>query len=343
MDKIIITGGTGFIGSHIVDVFIENGHTPVCLVRKDSHLDFLDREKVELVYGDIRDYDSLVHAFKGGDAVIHNAAYVRDWGDYRQFYITNVEGTLSVLQACVTNNIRRVIMTGTNSSYGEENCLQQKDESWPDNSHYPYFLDKIFPCKFNYYRDTKAVATQKAVAFAGENGLNLTILEPTWVYGEREFNTGFYEYLKTAKQGIPFMPGSKKNKFQVIYVQDLVRYYYQAYQKKLPGTHRILLCHNEAPYMNEIYSAFCRAAGCRKPGIIPKLFSYPIGFLWELLYTILRSKNPPLLTRGRVNLFYDNLEYNTEKAEKLLGTMPVHSLQESIAKTVHWYKNGEYL
>jgi nucleoside-diphosphate-sugar epimerase len=306
-------------------------------------LSFLDRTKVQLVPGDICDYNSLEMAFKDGDVVIHNAAYVRDWGDYHQFYTINVEGTINVMRACATNNIKHVIMTGTSSSYGEENCWQPKDESWPDNAHYPYFLGTIFPCKFNYYRDTKALAAQKAMAFARENGLNLTVLEPTWVYGEREFNTGFYEYLKTVKAGIPFMPGSKKNKFQAIYVRDLAQYFYRAYQKKISGVERILLCHKEAPYMDDLYRLLCNAAGCRKPGILPKAVCYPIGFLWELLYTVLKIKNPPLLTRGRVNLFYDNLEYNTDKAQRLLGAIPLHTLQESVTKTVNWYQNGGYI
>ena len=75
----------------------------------------------------------------------------------------------------------------------------------------------------NYYRDTKAIGTKEAIKFASENVLNLTILEPTWVYGEKEFNTGFYSYLQTVKTGIPFFLGSKKNMFSVIYAEDLAR------------------------------------------------------------------------------------------------------------------------
>jgi nucleoside-diphosphate-sugar epimerase len=288
MDRIIITGATGFIGSHIADIFIKNRHKPVCLVRKNSNMEFTRKDRVELVYGDLLDYNSLENAFRNGDVVIHTAAFVRDWGDYRRFYATNVEGTLNVLKACKANNIKQVIMTGTNSSYGEENCMQKKDETWPDNAHYPYFMHRIFPCKFNHYRDTKALATQKAMTFAGENHLNLTILEPTWVYGEREFNTGFYEYLTIAKSGFPYMPGSKKNKFQVIYVQDLAQYYYQAYQKRLPGIERILLCHKEASYMNEMYELLCREAGFRKPANLPKSLIYPMGFILELIYTLFK-------------------------------------------------------
>ena len=66
------------------------------------------------------------------------------------------------------------------------------------------------------------------------------------------------------------MPGSIKNRLQVIYVQDLAHYYYQAYLKRVPGIKRILVCHKEAPYMNEIYTLLCQKAGIRKPCNIPK-------------------------------------------------------------------------
>jgi nucleoside-diphosphate-sugar epimerase len=343
MDKIIITGATGFIGSHLVDIFVKNGYKPICLVRKNSNLEFLDTGKVEVAYGDILDVDSLDHCFKKAAAVIHNAACVSDWGDYEKFYRTNVQGSLNVLKACRKHTIKQVIMTGTTSCYGEENCPQKKDESWPYNSHYPYFLDRIFPCRFNYYRDSKALATKKAIEFARKHSINLTILEPSWVYGEREFNTGFYQYLKTAQQGIPFIPGSKKNKFQLIYAPDLAQFYFNAYAKKLKGIHRIIVCSKEAPYMNEIYRLFCREAGLKKPANVPKWLVYPPGFLLELVYTVCKSKKPPLLTRARVNLFYDNLEYSIKKAEQLLGPVAFHSLNEGIAKTVQWYKKKGYV
>ena len=87
----------------------------------------------------------------------------------------------------------------------------------------------------NYYRDSKAIATKKAIEFAKENDLNLTILEPVWVYGEREFHTGFYEYLKDVKNGLPVVPGCKKNKFHVVYAGDVADAFYLVYQKNDQG------------------------------------------------------------------------------------------------------------
>jgi nucleoside-diphosphate-sugar epimerase len=298
---------------------------------------------VKLVPGDITDKTSLLNAFKGCNFVVHVAAYVKDWGCYELFHKTNVDGTLNVLNACLQNNIKNVIITGTVSVYGEENSMTVKNEDYPYNSHYKYFLDRWFPNKFNYYRDTKTTGTCEAMVFARQHGINLTILDPAWVYGEREFDTGFYEYVRSAKQGIKFVPGSKKNKFHVVYAGDLARAYYLAYRKCLLGINRIIIGNKTAELMDKTYTLFCTEAGIKKPGLLPKWIVYPVGFLLELMYTILQKHEPPLLTRSRVNMFYDNIEYSTEKAEKLLGFRSEYSLEDGIRKTIAWYKQNNFI
>lgn len=338
MHKVLITGATGFIGSHVVRLFSEKGVKIGCLVRKNSDLANIKDLPVELKYGDITNLQGLRQSFKGFDFVIHIAAYVHDWGNYDVFYKTNVIGTLNVLQSSYDNNINNIIITGSISVYGEEDSKIIKDENSPYNSHYPYFGDKIFPSKFNFYRDTKTIAKKEAIKFATEHNLNMTIIEPVWVYGEREFNTGFFEYIKTVKTGIPFFPGSKKNKFHVVYARDLARAYWLAFQKKLIGINSFIIGNEKVEQMDKIFSLFCQEAGLKKPKILHKFIVYPIGFFGELFYTILGMKNPPLLTRNRVNLFYDNIEYSTLKAKTLLGFTNLYSLEEGIKKTVAWYK-----
>ena len=338
MNKVMITGATGFIGSHITRAFCENQVKVGCLVRKSSSLANLEGLPVEIKTGDIKNIGDLTRAFTGYDWVIHNAAKVSDWGDYDEFYQTNVTGTVNVLTACVQAGIKNVLITGSNSVYGEENSLLVKDETSPYNSHYRYFGDCLFPCKLNFYRDTKALAKKEALAFAATFDLNLTVLEPVWVYGERELNGGFYEYLKTAKAGIPLVPGAMQNKFHVIYAGDLARAYVLAYTKQLAGRHCILVGNQKAENMARIYGLFCAEAGLKKPGNLPKTLSYPIALLMEIIYTLLKAESPPLLTRGRVNMFYDNLEVSVEKAGRLLGFRNAYSLEEGIRKTVFWYK-----
>ncbi len=342
MNKVIITGGNGFIGSHIAEYFMGKNIKVGCLLREKSKLDNIKDLEVEIVYGDIKDIDSLKKAFKNFDFVIHTAALARDWGDYQDFYDTNVDGVLNVLKACKENDIQHVIITSTNSVYGEENNPIAKDENFPHKSHYKYFLDEIFPCKMNYYRDTKTLGKEKGVEYAKEHNLNVTFIEPVWVYGEREFHSVFYEYIDTANK-IPFLPGSKKNKLHVIYGGDLARAYYKAYEKKLKGVHSIIIGNKRAEYMNEIYDLFCKEANINKPKHLPKWIIYPIGFTLEVVYTLLNLKNPPVLTRGRVNMFYDNIEYSPKKAKELLDFESTYSLEEGIKKTVKWYKENGYI
>lgn len=338
MNKVMITGATGFIGSHITRAFCESQVEVGCLVRKGSSITNLEGLPVEFRTGDIRNTEDLSKAFTGYDWVIHNAAKVSDWGQYDEFYQTNVTGTLNVLNACVQAGIKNILMTGSNSVYGEENSPVIKHEDSPYNSHYRYFGDNLFPCELNYYRDTKALAKKEALAFATTLDLNLTLLEPVWVYGERELNGGFYEYLKTAKTGIPFVPGAKHNKFHIIYAGDLARAYVLAYTKQLAGINCILVGNEQAESMARIYGLFCSEAGLRKPGNLPKVLTYPAALLMELLYTLVNSPTPPLLTRGRVNMFYDNIEFSVEKSRRILGFRNAFSLEEGVKRTVLWYK-----
>jgi nucleoside-diphosphate-sugar epimerase len=343
MNKTLITGAAGFIGSHVTGYFCEKGVNPVCYIKKTSDTEYIKDLPVDILYGDILDLKSLENAMADVETVIHIAAMSKDWGKYSDFYNINVEGTLNVLKAGIARGVKYFILTGTISSYGEEDSKKVKDESFPYNSHYPYFMDRFFPCKMNYYRDTKALSTKMAVEYAKSNNLDLTVIEPVWVYGEHEFNTGFYEYMKTAKSGIPFMPGSKKNKFHVIYVRDLVHAYYQAYKKRPAGINRFIIGDDKREYMDRVYKLFCNEMGIRKPRILPKFLVYPVAFLMELLYTVLGVRHPPLLTRGRLNMLYDNIEYSANKAREELLFVNKYNIEEGIKNTVQWYKQNQLI
>jgi nucleoside-diphosphate-sugar epimerase len=341
--NILITGASGFIGGHVAKYFAEKGERITCLLRSESNTSFIDDLPVNKTLGDILEIESLENAFKEIDFVIHVAAKVGDWGTYEDFYKTNVQGTLNVLEAALHNKIHNVIITGSVSSYGEEDCLKPKDESSPYRSHYPYFLDKMFPSAMNFYRDTKAQMTSESIVFAQNNNLNLTVIEPVWVFGENEFRSGFYEYLKSVKSGLPVVPGSKKNLFHVVYAGDLAEAYYLAYKRNLTGIHRIIAGNEKPELMHDIYKNFCRALNLKMPRILPQWIVYPVGFIAELIFTLLKKKSPPILTRSRVNMFYDSIAYKTELAAQLLSFRSKTDIAAGINKTVSWYIQHKYL
>jgi nucleoside-diphosphate-sugar epimerase len=201
----------------------------------------------------------------------------------------------------------------------------------------------VFPSALNYYRDTKALANTEAMAFAEQHGVNLTIIEPVWVYGEREFHSGFYEYLRTVASGIPYFPGSASNKFHTIYVRDLARMYWLAYRAGLQGVHRFLACDTEAENQRALFAMFCREAGLTLPRRLPKALVYPPALLLEIAAKVLRARKAPLLTRAVVNIFYDNIEYASRYAQEKLNFVPAYSRPDSIRRTVAWYRDNNLL
>ncbi|PLX33481.1 MAG: NAD-dependent epimerase [Ignavibacteria bacterium] len=343
MKRIFLTGASGFIGSHIAEYFCKQGVDCSCLVRDARRADFLRTLPVYLVEGDILRPEILTDSLACIDTLVHTAARVSDWGRYDDFYSVNVTGTMNVMRSALHAGVRHVILTGSNASYGEESSPVVKTEDSPYNPHYPYFLDRIFPSGLNHYRDTKALACTEAMEFAARYKMDLTIIEPVWVYGEREMHTGFYEYLKTVKAGTPFFPGSDENRFHTIYVRDLARLFYLAFEARLEGVHRFLACDDDAALQRELFDMFCREAGLALPHSLPKAAVYPLALLMEAAAVLLRRPHSPMLTRAIVNIFYDNIEYSSDKATRVLGFIPEFSRAESIRRTVAWYKEKKLI
>jgi nucleoside-diphosphate-sugar epimerase len=341
-ENVLITGATGFVGSGVAEIFCENNYKVGCLARADSNLQNIADLPVEIRYGDITQKETLASALDGYDRVVHIAAYADNWGDYSRFFKVNVDGTLNILRACLEKGITDIIVTSSTAVYGEENSKIVKNEQSPQNSHYCYFADKLMPSKANFYRDTKAISKQKAIEFAEANKINLTVIEPVWVYGERG-GVPFYMYLREVKNGRPFFPGSKRNQFHVVYTRDLARAYLLAFKKRLPGINCFIIGNRQAESMDHAFGLFCREAGFKKPKNIPKFIVYPIAFVSEALFMLFNSKNPPSATRDAINTLYDNNEFSVEKAAKELGFTNEYSLKEGIKRTVEWYKEHNFI
>jgi nucleoside-diphosphate-sugar epimerase len=342
-DIIFVTGATGLVGSHIAEYFSQQGFQVICCVREKSDTSFLKTLPVKLRFADVTDIESIVNATKGVSVVIHTAGKVSDWGKWQDFYNVNVTGTKNVLKACLENGINRIITTGSVSCFGEENSTILKNEQSPHNPRYPYFLDKIWPSGMNHYRVSKSIAAKETEEFANQHNLNFTIIHPVWIYGEREFSSGFYEYMKSVKSGIPFSPGSTKNYFHVVYVRDLARAYQLALEKAPDGFNTYIIGDKTICKQEELFQLICREMSLRKPINIPKAVAYPIGFLAELTATFLKMRNAPFLTRARVNMFYDSIRFSTKKSEDELSFYSQYSLEDGIKNTVKWYKDNRLI
>src|SRR6266851_379507 len=129
---VLVTGGTGFVGAHVVRALLRRGERPRCLVRATSDRRNLEGLPVEIVDGDLTDVASLQRATKGAASVFHCAADYRLYArDPREIYASNVEGTRNVLRTAAEAGVARVVYTSSVGTLGLDRNGQPANEETP--------------------------------------------------------------------------------------------------------------------------------------------------------------------------------------------------------------------
>ena len=179
--SILLTGATGFIGSHLTEVLIENGYNIIAFDRYNSnnHWGWLENTKYnkefQVVLGDIRDYDSVSKAMRGCDAVFHLAALIGIPYSYNSplaYIRTNIEGSYNVLEAAKNLNVSQILMTSTSETYGTAQYAPI-DEKHPLVGQSPYSASKI-------------AADQLAISYFRSFDLPVKIVRPFNTFGPRQ-------------------------------------------------------------------------------------------------------------------------------------------------------------
>ena len=181
MKKILITGATGFIGSHLAELCVKKGFEVIAFDRYNPNynLGWLEKSKykddINFVFGDIRDYDSVLKTMKGCKIVFHLAALIGIPYSYLspQAYLkTNVEGTYNILESSKHLDIEQTIITSTSEVYGTAQYIPI-DEKHPISAQSPYSASKIS-------------ADQLAISYYNSFQLPIKIIRPFNVYGPRQ-------------------------------------------------------------------------------------------------------------------------------------------------------------
>ena len=179
--KVLVTGAAGFLGSHLTEKLIENGHEVRVLMHYDSNNNWgwLEnseyKKNIEFVFGDIRDFDSVFSAMQGIDEVFHLAALIGIPYSYLSplaYIKTNIEGTYNVLQSAKLLNTKNIIITSTSETYGSAQYIPI-DEKHPKVGQSPYSATKIG-------------ADNLAESFHRSFGLPIKIVRPFNIYGPRQ-------------------------------------------------------------------------------------------------------------------------------------------------------------
>ena len=181
MDRILITGATGFIGSHLTEFLIKLGYNVVAFDRYNSNNDWgwLENSKYkndcEVILGDIRDYDSVLNSMKGCNAVFHLAALIGIPYSYTSplaYIRTNIEGTYNILESARQKQVEQVLVTSTSETYGTASYVPINEEH-PLVGQSPYAASKI-------------AADQLAISYFRSFKLPVKIVRPFNTYGPRQ-------------------------------------------------------------------------------------------------------------------------------------------------------------
>jgi nucleoside-diphosphate-sugar epimerase len=321
----LITGATGFIGSAIMNRCLNDGYRVRLLVRKDSPRrgSLKNLKGVELVTGDIRDYESVEKATAGADYVFHSAAVVTDWAPRRDFDEINVAGTGHVCRAALQAKVKRLVYVSTCDVFGirEDRVLTEASGYHPMNEPYP---------------DTKIQASNLAWEYHRQ-GLPVTMVYPCWVYGpgDRTFMPILADAVAT-RQMIYFRENAILWMSYIDNVVDLCMHI--ATHPAAPGEG--FLVHDDASLtLEQMCDIIAETLGCPR---IKRRVRYPVAYLagWvvQRIAKMLGKKKRPLVTTYSVKLMGSRLRFSTEKAKRLLKWVPPVPFDMALSRTLDWLK-----
>jgi nucleoside-diphosphate-sugar epimerase len=321
--RVLVTGANGFIGSHIVRrLAAAKAYRVSGLVRRTSDLWRLESLPVGLVYGSLN--SPVGAALEGFDTVVHASARVSDWGNYEDFYRTNVEGTAGLLEAAVKSGVRRFVHLSSVAVYGFHGALNTAEES----------PRRPFP---NPYCATKALAEERVLEYGDR--LEIVVLRPSNVFGP--FDTSFtVPLLKSMEKGLPAFPGGGKSLTSPCYVGNLAH----AVERAMLTKSGIGEAFNVSDGADIPWKSFLDLVG-RELGVPPPRIPVPPGPLLALsivierLYRAVGSKRPPLITPYRIAQAIKDYSFSVEKARRHLGYEPPFTTAEGVRESVRWYRD----
>ncbi len=315
---VLVTGATGFVGSHLAERLVTEGAQVRALVRNPQKLIPSLRDRVEVICGDLLQSDRLAAATANCEIVFHIAAWLGRPNQREAAYAINVAATQQLAEAARAAGVRRFIGTSSIAVYGSilEGVV---DETWP---HWNVYL----------YGETKSLGEQVAWA-AMTDRFEVTIIRPAEVYGPRG---GAWTTLpvRLAQRGIPSLVGGGHGLAHPVYVENLVDAYLLAAQRDEAIGEAFTICDTDIPW-REFYGRYAALAGKRARSI-------PMWLAWcgacgaELSTKI--TRRPPTLSRAILGFATGRCTFTTDKARRLLGWSPRCSLDEGFRRTEQWLR-----
>ena len=325
--KVLVTGGTGFVGGHLVRRLVKKGFDVRALVRKSSNIDNLKKLDVEIVLGDITDKDSVKKAIKGIEKVFHIGALFRQSGfPDSTFWEINVGGPKNMLEASLENGVERFIHCST---VGVLSHISNP----PADETYPYSPGDI-------YQETKTEGEKLALKFFREEGLPGAVIRPAMIYGPGD--TRILKLFKLIANRKFIMLGTGKTLAHFVYIDDLIDGFELCAEKSSALGEVYIIAGQEPITLNELVALIAKELNVPVPKL--HLPVRPFQVLGSLCEAICKpfGIEPPIFRR-RVDFFTKDRAFDISKARRDLGYHPKMDMVTGISRTIEWYSVNKYL
>ena len=325
----LVTGATGFVGSHVARQLLAAGNCVRVLIRRSSRLQALDGLAVEYVEGDLRDVGSLDRALRGVRRIFHVAADYRLWTRHPdEIYETNVEGTRRLFEIAARLGMERVVYTSTVATI----AVPSDGGSLP-NEESRAGLEQMI----GHYKRSKFLAELEAKKAAAA-GVPVVIVNPTAPVGP-----GDWKPTPTGRLIVDFlngrMPAYVDTGLNVVSVEDVAAGHLLAAEHGRIGERYILGARNMT--LKEILSALAPIARRRAPRLrLPHGVALAAGYLDQFVAR-LTGREPQIPVEG-VKMSRHRMFVASDKAERELGYNP-GPVEPALAAAVRWYEEHGYV
>lgn len=316
----LVTGATGFVGSHVVRVLAGHGVQVRALSRRPDTARHVVPPGVEVVAGDLADPPSLSAAAAGQELVIHTAARVSDWGPRSAFWGANVEGVANLLGACRAAGVRRLVHISSLTVLGLPRDGRVVDEHAPVAN----------PARGDHYSTSKLAGERLVREAHGGGGLETTVVRPGAIWGPGDPNV-LPRVLALLRRGVMPLIGRGDNVLGLSHVDNLAPGIVLAAGTPAAAGRLYHLTDGEEVTARQALAALAAALGVRPPRrSVPYGALYALAALAEGVSRLLRRSSPPPLSRYGVRFVACHCRYDISRAREVLGYAPSVTFVEGV-------------
>jgi dihydroflavonol-4-reductase len=326
-ERVLVTGGTGFTGVHLVRRLVAEGNAVRVLARSAEKAHALLPPEVDVTEGDIADPDAIARSIRGRAVVYHLAAVYREAGipdsRYREVH---VDATARLLDASRAEGVRRFVHCSTIGVHGHI-------EHPPANEEYRFAPGDI-------YQETKAEGERLVLEYGRRHGFPVTVVRPAAIYGPGDLRLRKLFRMIARRRFV--MLGSGEVYLHMVHVDDLVDGIRLAADRPEAVGEPFILAGEDYRSLNDIVAIIARALNVPVPRRrLPVTPFYLAGAVCEAICVPLRIE-PPIFRR-RVAFFTKSRAFSIAKARERLGYGPRVDLESGIRTTAEWYRAENHL